>query len=293
MKLIDKIREKGIRQSLRRIDELYGIGRLERALASNWLNPFATLWLNFRCLPFAQAIRLPIFVYGRPRIYSTSGQIKFLCKPKVGMVTFNRSHPGSPSLGSVQSEFYIAGKILFHGSGQIDTGVRLVVSQNGIFEAGHNFKLCDMVNFCCTNRIQLGNYVRITHRSQVFDNNYHSVAHLGKGVIPSRTKEIVIGNNVWVCNSTTINAGARIADFVIVSSNSHVSKDFSDCAHGTVIGGIPAKVIGEKSYRIENKDLEDQLLQYYLTNDSPYKISSSDLTESEVLNNIILKDLTN
>ncbi len=283
MKLLNKIKEKGIGYTLRRIDTKYGIGRLERALASNWLNPFATLWLNFRSLPFKQAIHLPILVYGRPRIYGTSGRIKFMCKPKMGLVTFNRSHPASPCLGSVQSEFQNSGLILFHGKGQIDTGTRFMVFNNGTLEMGDHFKVCDMVNFCCTKRIVIGNFVRIVHRCQVFDNNYHSVANIKKGIIPPRSKEITIGNNVWVCNSTTINAGAKIPDFVIISSNSHVSKDFSDCEPGTVIGGIPAKVIGSGSYRVENAQLEDQLLEYYQHSNQPFSISENDLTLNQIV----------
>ncbi|MCC8118841.1 MAG: acyltransferase [Bacteroidales bacterium] len=283
MKLIKKIKEKGIGYTLRRIDSKYGIGRLERAIASNWLNPFATLWLNFRSLPFKQAIKLPIFVYGRPRFYCTSGKIKFVCKPKMGMVTFNRTHPGSPCMGSVQSEFSNAGVIHFHGIGQIDTGTRFFVSNNGTLEIGDHFKISDMINFCCTHKITIGNYVRIAHRSQVFDNNYHSVANLKRGTIPPRSKEINIGNNVWICNSTTINGGTKIPDFVIVSSNSHISKDFSTCEPGTVIGGIPAKVIGEKSFRLENDKLEDQLLEYYQNTNEPFSIAEKSLTLEEIV----------
>ncbi len=286
MKIVDKIKRKGIGASLRRFDEMYGIGRLERALASNWFNPFATLWINFRMLPFKQAIHFPIYVYGRPRIYGTSGQIRFDCPVKRKLVTFNRNQTGAPSLGSAQSEFFNAGLIIFHGRGQIDTGVRFWVSHTGKVEIGSEFKISDMTNFSCYKSVKLGNRVRIAHRCQIFDNNFHYVANLNRGAIPSYLKGIEIGNNVWVCNSTTVNAGAKIPDFVIVSSNSHVSKDFSDCKPGTVIGGIPAKVIGSGSFRVENKELANQLWDYYHQEPEPplfdmnaHNISSDDIVE--------------
>lgn len=44
---------------------------------SKWFNPFATLYLNLRCVPLKQALKFPVFVFGRPRLYSTFGHIRF------------------------------------------------------------------------------------------------------------------------------------------------------------------------------------------------------------------------
>ncbi|MCC8067346.1 MAG: hypothetical protein LIO94_09635 [Clostridiales bacterium] len=277
MKALDKIKEYGIGRALRRADSKYGIGRLERLFASNWLNPLATLWLNFRTLPFSQAIKLPIFVYGRPRFYCTSGRIRFECKVKPGLVTFNRSHPGSPSVGSVQSELIHTGLIIFRGKGQIDTGVRLKVDSNAVLEIGYGFKICDMVIIGCNRHIKMGNQVRIVHRCQIFDTNYHFIANLAKGVIPPRDREVTIGNNVCVFNNTTINAGARIPDDIVITSNSLVNKDYSSVPPGTVLAGVPARPVATDNFRVYNLALERELVKYYASTSEPYRIADHDV----------------
>lgn len=39
---------------LSKINNRYGLGALELCLASNWFNPFATIYLNLRSFPFTQ-----------------------------------------------------------------------------------------------------------------------------------------------------------------------------------------------------------------------------------------------
>lgn len=65
-KLREILKKQSWKKIFRIVDRQYGLGRLELILAHNWLNPFATLYLDLRSLPFLQALKFPIFVYGRP-----------------------------------------------------------------------------------------------------------------------------------------------------------------------------------------------------------------------------------
>lgn len=58
---------------LRKIQLLYAL-RIERFFYLNWFNPLMTLYFNLRLLPLRKAIRLPIFVYGWPRVLSLYGR---------------------------------------------------------------------------------------------------------------------------------------------------------------------------------------------------------------------------
>ena len=153
-----------LRECIRWFDMKYGLGALELLLASNWLNPFGTLYLNLRSLPFMQAIKMPIFVYGRPRFYCLSG--KMLIKGKVipGMIHFNQTKPGSPSNMGVQSEINNRGTILFHGKGLIGTGNRIYVSFGTTLSLGNLFKITDMCNIGCTSGIVIGEQSWVVHR---------------------------------------------------------------------------------------------------------------------------------
>jgi len=59
-------------------------------------------------------------------------------------------------------------------------------------------------------------------------------------------KDIVIGNDCWLCSNVTITAGVHIADGVIVAAGAVVTKDITEPY--SIVAGIPAKVI---SYRKE------------------------------------------
>ena len=255
------------------LDSRYGLGRLERLFFTNWFNPLATLWLNFRSLPFLQAVRVPIFIYGRPRFYSLSGRIKIEGKVVPGMIKFNIVLPGAPSNMSVQSELYNEGLIIFRGKGEFGTGNKIRVATYGVFDIGENFKIPDMCNVYCTKSIRWGSFVRLSHRSQVLEANLHYVADFKEGVVKNYTRPISIGNQCWIGNSSTVSAGAVLPNFTIVASNSLVGKDYSYLKEGSLIGGTPAKLIAEEMYRIEDPKANTIIGDYFrLTEESIYHI---------------------
>lgn len=207
MLLVDKIKSLHNQVARAKFDSRYGLGRIENIIASKWFNPFATLWLNFRSLPLSQAIRLPVFVYGRPNIYSLSGKIVFNCMLKMGMVKFNYSATGAPQNMSVQSEILNQGTIIFHGGGLIGTGNKLRIGFDAVLELGRNFKIMDACNIACFKKIVIGDNSWIVHRSQVMDTDFHFIADLNRGEISPMKKEIFIGKHCWICNSSTILKG--------------------------------------------------------------------------------------
>jgi acetyltransferase-like isoleucine patch superfamily enzyme len=54
------------------------------------------------------------------------------------------------------------------------------------------------------------------------------------------TKEINIGNNIWIGNNSTITKGVKICDKVVIAANSVVTKDIVSCG---IYGGVPSKLI--------------------------------------------------
>ncbi len=250
----------------KRFDNKYGIGKLEIIIASNWFNPLATLYLNLRSLPLSQVWKMPIFVYGRPRFYNLSGRIVIEGKIKTGMITFNQTHPGAPSVMSVQSEIMNQGTIIFHGSGTIGTGNKVRVSESAILEIGCQFKIADMVNIGCYSQIIIGNYTKIAHRCQILDSNYHYVANLNDHTIHRWTRPIIIGARCWICNSTTVTGGTILPDYTTVASNSLVNSDFREVPQKSIIGGVPAKHLASGYMRIYNSQTINAITDYYDNN---------------------------
>ena len=252
-----------IKKVLRIFDERCGFSFGERTLNSNWFNPLATFWLNFRCFPLKQAVLLPIWCYGRPKFYGLSGQMIVIGHVKSGMIKFNQVRYMAPSNMNLQTELFNYGKIIFRGPTVIGTGNKIVVFRNGILDIGGNVKITDMCNVGCFENIKIGEQSRITHRCQILESNYHYVADFTKGVVTDHSQPISIGKGCWICNSSTIMGGTNLPDFTLVASNSLLNKDYMDLPESSLIGGIPAKYIANGFRKIENGKIEKEIAAFY------------------------------
>lgn len=91
------------------------LSNIENLISSNWFNPFATLYLNLRVLRLDQGIRFPILVFGRPKFYDLSGDVKIEGRIRPGMITFSRTNPLAPSFQNSKSELIIQGELIISG----------------------------------------------------------------------------------------------------------------------------------------------------------------------------------
>lgn len=249
----------GLKKILYEFDRRLGLGRIESLIASNWINPFLTLYLNFRCLALKDAVKIPIFVYGRPRMDILVGKIIIKGKTSMGMIKFNNSSYGAPAIMTIQSQISILGTLIFNGSGRIGTGTKIFIGEYGVLEIGSNFKIMDCCTIGCYRSIFIGHDTWIVHKSQLLDSDYHYTYNLNDNSIKNYRRKIHIGNHCWVCSSTTVSGDAFIPDYTVVASNSLVNRNFADLRPYSLIGGIPAKFIKNGIIRIDNGDLEIQL----------------------------------
>lgn len=233
---------------------------------SKWFNPFLTFYFNFVFFPIRQAIKFPLYVYGWPKIYCQLGKMICVGKCLRGMIRLNVSIPFGPQavLGNTEISLCENGMVMFHGFCEIGTGVRINVGQNAVLEFGNCSKLLAMCNLTTYDSISIGDNTRITHRCQIFDNNFHFIANMDKKNVPNILRPVRIGSNCWICNNSTINAGAIIPDNTIVASNSLVSKDYSFVPSNSIIGGVPAKLIRSGHKRIFNTELTNKLWCHYI-----------------------------
>lgn len=155
--------------------------KIERMiLSSNWFNPLATLYLNIRCVPFSQAWKFPIFVYGKPKFFSTYGKISFPEKCYSGMVHFNESVGGGPQCECGNSELNLWGKLIFRGPCTIGTSNKLTIGEHGVMDIGAHTKITILCNVVAYEKVLLGNHSWIVHRCQVMDTNFHYLACFGE-----------------------------------------------------------------------------------------------------------------
>lgn len=244
-----------------KVDELFGLGRLEKLYCCNWFNPFLTLWLNFRSLPVKQAWRLPIYVFGRPKLTCLSGKMVIEGRVTTGMVKYNAFYPAAPMSTKQQSALGNTGKITFTGPCIICSGTKIYVA--GHLTLSEKCRICEMVTIGCFTSVTIGTGTQITHRCQVYDTHYHSIAYLNEGTIPDIDRPVTIGKYCWVCNTSTINPGTILPDHTIVASNSVVNKDFSSLEPYSLIGGIPAKFLKQGLIRVWDDDITAGITEFY------------------------------
>lgn len=114
---------------------------------------------------------------------------------------------------------------------------KILVNKNGQLIVGTNSRL-NGIHLSVSNRVEIGNNVRIAPYNIVIDSDFHRVDdHFSdEGV----NKPIIIGDNVWITMNCMIMKGVTIGEGAVVAAGSVVTKDVPPY---TVVGGVPAKVI--------------------------------------------------
>lgn len=238
----------------------------ERLPYVNWFNPLVTLYLNFRSFPLRQAWKLPVIVYGWPKLFSLQGRMECVDKCQLGMVRLNRTNPDMPNNPGYATAIYNMGKILFHGKCLIYTANKINIGENGVLNMGEDTKIMCMCNITAHHSVTIGPHSWISHRCQVMDSNYHYVVNFNNHTISRYTRPVEIGSYCWICNSTTIAAGTKIPDKSIVASNSLVNKDLSAIPEESMIGGIPAKLISTGYRKVDSRTLINKIKTYFKDN---------------------------
>jgi acetyltransferase-like isoleucine patch superfamily enzyme len=100
------------------------------------------------------------------------------------------------------------------------------------------------------------------HIHQDIFNNFNGEGH------PRTKGDIIIGNDVWIGQTTTIMSGIKIGDGAVIANNSHIVKDVEPYS---IVGGNPAKLIKyrftpeqiDKLLRIKWWDWEDEKINKF------------------------------
>ncbi len=210
-------------------------------------NIIKTLMVNFRLLPWKQAIRLPIFIYGRFTLRGHKGRIVLKQPTRAEMIIIGKK--SSYVTTTVQRTIWtVNGTLVFGGPMKFAFGSYLLVTDNATLSFGTGGTYCGS-NFkvFCFDKITIGDNVRMAWDVQIIDSSFHYTKNLNKdGYVAPLTKPILLESNIWVGNRSTISKGAVIPNETIIASNSLVNKDFSENPPYSLIAGSPAtlKVTG-------------------------------------------------
>lgn len=249
------------------------------------LNIYKTILVNFKLFPLKEALKFPIFVFGKLKIYHL-GTVIIESPIFTGMIELGRNRDRfKASAGSAMIDN--RGIIIFKGAVHFSIDYGIYSQPTGRIEFGKFCFLGNNVKLYAYNKIVIGMGCSITSEVQIFDSGFHFMKNVETGEIGNIMGQVVIGNWCWIGNRTTIARKTILPDYSVVTSNSLVNKDFS-MEKFPLIGGIPARKISNSLVRIFNREDENHLWAYFVEHrdvDSIYEhaglINEYELVEKE------------
>lgn len=134
-------------------------------------------------------------------------------------------------------------KWLVHGDAWLFFDTFIDVHPEAIFETGF-FSVNGGSVIVVGKRIEFGQNVMIGRDVTIYDSDFHQI--LDENGKPSNfSKEVKIGNDVWLTNKIMVLKGVSIGDGALVSAMTLIRKDVPDHA---LVAGNPGKVIKENIY---------------------------------------------
>ncbi len=196
-----------------------------------------SIYVNFRVLPFSQAVRLPIIVSRKTKLQSLSGEVH-LENIKTGMVRIGFGNIEMLDYRYQRTLLFLEGSITFRGKCKIGMGSRLIVT--GALELGENFLISGDGTIICNKKIIIGNNSQMAWESIIMDTDHHQI-YDEDGICINEDKEVVLGNNVWIGARSFILKGSHINDGCIVGANTMITKSYDE--KKAIIAGNPSRIV--------------------------------------------------
>lgn len=245
--------------------KLFSLSRYITRWHSNWINPFATLYFNIHYLPFRQAVRMPIWIYGHPCFLGLKGNVEVVCDNLTsGMIQLNATkHTPYPSIPFEWVND--GGTVTFHGPCSFDNGARFHIFGDGHLSVGAGVRATG-VTLGCQESIELQDNVWIGNGSIIYDTDFHFFLDRSSQSIGRSFKPVVIEHDVSIFTQCYIAKGVRIPHHCIVSSRSTLLVKPYKCQPYSLIGGNPGEVLATDFEHLrlsgdEERQLSEQFKQ--------------------------------
>ena len=240
------------------------------------VNYWKTFYFNFMMLPFAQAKKFPVLIYGPCHIASTSGRLIFNGEIKKGVFKIGCSD----AVRSYFSKTYIdiSGILELGNNVTIRRGANISVKPSGHVSLGDNVYIGDNNTIISQCKIIIGASTRVGNDTTFMDTDFHYVVNTKNGEVKLNNRPIEIGINNWIGGNCIIKKGAKTPfGTILAGPYSMIGKDYTKTiCEFSMIGGSPAKLIAEGYRRVNNPCSEKIISNYFVNNNSPYIYSGQD-----------------
>ena len=134
----------------------------------------------------------------------------------------------------------VSGSLVVNGKISLGRGTKISIGNDAVLTLGNNFIVTGRSSIICQKEISFGDECLLSWDILIMDTDLHHIM-MSDGKIINQPRSILVGNHVWIGCRNTILKGVVIADNVIISANSTLTKSIneSNCA----VGGIGKDVI--------------------------------------------------
>lgn len=149
-------------------------------------------------------------------------------------------HPINSIKGRIRIEIFLGGKVNI-GKFLMTRGPMYIKCTEGAnLQIGNNCFFNHNCSITCAEKIIIGDNCMFANNLVIVDHDHV----IKDGMVSSnlKSKQVIIGNNVWVGANVTILKGVRIGDGAVIAAGAVVTKDVPSHAKAM---GVPARVFCE------------------------------------------------
>lgn len=176
-------------------------------------------------------IKKGLIIYGRNTFLKLdkTAAIELLGNLELNANTMGHNGRSSILRMDEQARLKVSGSFIFY------YGADVIIFKEGLLELGNSFINSDC-KIRCHSHIVIGDDCKISHDVTIMDSDGHGMGD------KQRTKEVFIGNHVWIAAKATILSGVTIGNGAVIGAGAVVVHDIPKNA---LAAGVPARIIKE------------------------------------------------
>lgn len=249
----------------------FALNALVWLFAKERVNIIKTLYFNFMTMPFSQAIRLPVLIYGPCKLYLLRGKVECMGGVRRGMLKIGLMDPMRSYHD--KSFVWLDGTLTIGNHVVLRRGIRLQVLPSAHVRLDDDVYVGDNNTIISRRAITIHAATRVGNNTTFMDTDIHYTINTATRIVRPNTADIEIGENNWIGGWCTIKKGTKTSrGTVIAGPYSMISKDYSTLPPFSILGGSPVKVLGEGIRRVNNNDYEIMLMRHFAQSDEPYHL---------------------
>lgn len=214
---------------------------LRKFFQHNWV---ATLYFNFRMLPFRQAIHLPFDFTHAVRFDSLRGRVRLEVDGPLHRAMVRFGGRGSDIFPRIETVLSLDGELVVRGDGvEIGMGTSCVVLGDARLVLDARVCIGAMSHVYCSRLIEMGERVTTGWECQIFDTNFHTMRDRVTGTDIAPEGVVYLRPYCWMGNRCNVMRGTVTPPHIIVASNSMLNRDYSAVEPYSLLAGMPARVV--------------------------------------------------